>query len=48
VKIRTFPSGEALLFEAEDAFASVDLVYLDIRMPGPDGLETAKRLRDMG
>lgn len=48
MKIRTFPSGEALLFEAEDAFASVDLVYLDIRMPGPDGLETAKRLRDMG
>lgn len=48
VKIRTFPSGEALLFEAEDLFTAVDLIYLDIRMPGPDGLETAKRLRGMG
>ena len=48
VKIKTFPSGEALLFEAEDAFSSVDLIYLDIRMPGPDGLETAKRLRKLG
>lgn len=47
-KIKTFPSGEALLFEAEDVFSSVDLIYLDIRMPGPDGLETAKRLRKLG
>ena len=48
LKIRTFPSGDALLFEAEDTFAGVDLVYLDIRMPGLDGMETAKRLRAMG
>jgi len=48
VRIKTFPSGEALLFEAEDAFATLDLIYLDIRMPGPDGLETAKRLRALG
>lgn len=46
--IKTFPSGEALLFEAEDAYATLDLVYLDIRMPGLNGLETAKRLREIG
>ena len=45
---RTFPSGEALLFEAEDAYATLDLIYLDIRMPGLDGLATAKRLREIG
>ena len=46
--IKTFPSGDALLFEAEDAYPTLDLVYLDIRMPGLNGLETAKRLREIG
>ena len=46
--IKTFPSGEALLFEAEDAYATLDLIYLDIRIPGFNGLETAKRLRGIG
>jgi DNA-binding LytR/AlgR family response regulator len=48
VKIKTFPSGEALLFEAEDAYTMLDLIYLDIRLPGTNGLETAKRLREIG
>ena len=46
--IKAFPNGEALLFEAEDSYATLDLVYLDIRMPGLNGLETAKRLREIG
>ena len=46
--IKAFPSGEALLFEAEDSYTTLDLVYLDIRMPGLNGLETAKRLRQIG
>lgn len=46
--IKTFPSGEALLFEAEDAYATLDLIYLDIRMPGLDGIAAAKRLREIG
>ena len=46
--IKAFPTGEALLFEAEDSYATLDLVYLDIRMPGLNGLETAKRLREIG
>ncbi|MEA4915167.1 MAG: LytTR family DNA-binding domain-containing protein [Christensenella sp.] len=47
-KVKTFPSGEALLFEAEDQYATLDLVYLDIHMPGLNGMETAKRLREIG
>ena len=47
-KIMAFPSGDAMLFDAEDAYATLDLVYLDIHMPGLDGLETAKRLREIG
>ncbi len=47
-KIKAFPSGEALLFEAEDAYATLDLVYLDIHMPGLNGMDTAKRLREIG
>lgn len=47
-KIKAFPSGDALLFEAEDAYATLDLIYLDIHMPGLNGIETAKRLREIG
>ena len=47
-KIKTFPSGDALLFEAEDVYATLDLVYLDIHMPGLNGMDTAKRLREIG
>ena len=47
-KIKTFPSGDAMLFEAEDTYATLDLVYLDIHMPGQNGMETAKRLREIG
>lgn len=39
-----FPDGRALL-ESGGAF---DIVFLDIRMDGPDGMETAKRLRRQG
>lgn len=39
-----FPSGKALL-EAEEDF---DLVFLDIQMDPPDGLETARALRRRG
>ena len=48
LNIQVFPSGEALLFAAEDVYPTLDLVYLDIRMPGLNGLETAKRLREIG
>ena len=47
-KIKAFPSGDAMLFEAGDVYATLDLVYLDIHMPGQNGMETAKRLREIG
>lgn len=48
VNIRTFTSGEQLLFHMEDADNEVDIVYLDILMGRLNGLETAKKLRDRG
>ena len=41
IDIREYASGDALL-NSEEVF---DLVFLDYQMPGPDGLETARRLR---
>ena len=38
--------GEALLAQLQDT--PVDVVLSDIRMPGVDGLEVARRLRDAG
>lgn len=45
---REYSSGDAFLFAAEDLLSSIDIVYLDIHMPGTDGLETAKQLRALG
>lgn len=44
VKVLPFSSGKELL-----AFdAPIDVCFLDIQMPPPDGMETAKRLREGG
>ncbi len=43
-ELRRFPTGKALL-EAGERF---DLVFLDIQMEPPDGLETAEALRRRG
>ena len=42
--IAAFPDGQSLL-DSADAF---DLIFLDIQMPPPDGMETARALRQRG
>lgn len=44
VEVDAFPSGRALLSSGQ----RFDAVFLDIRMPPPDGLETASALRGRG
>lgn len=41
-EIRTYPSGEALLRDETPP----DILLLDIQMPGENGMDTAKRLRE--
>ncbi|MBQ8524295.1 MAG: response regulator transcription factor [Clostridia bacterium] len=44
-KISSFPSAEAFLFDYSEN-KSVDVLLLDIEMPGMNGMELARHLRD--
>ena len=48
LNINSFQNADQLFFFMEDEMASVDIVFLDIRMPGTDGLTAAAKLRDIG
>lgn len=48
VGIKTFSSGEQLLFHLEDDPNNADIIFLDVLMDKLDGMETAKQLRKMG
>lgn len=43
-RVHVYPSGRALL----ECGLDFDLIFLDIRMDGPDGLESARLLRERG
>lgn len=45
-KISTYRSGEQLLFEMEDVLHSIDILFLDVVMPGKNGIEVARELRE--
>lgn len=42
--VKAYPSGDAFLADGE----SFDLLIMDIDMPGANGIETARRLRERG
>lgn len=48
IRVEEFESGEALLNACEKGTTRYDILFLDIRMPGLDGLETARALRQKG
>lgn len=45
LKIEIFPDGNSLLKHLGTAEGSLDLLFLDIEMPGLSGMETARALR---
>ena len=47
LELLEYDNGEALIFDAEDEEYDVDLIFLDICMPGRDGMDTAKTLREL-
>lgn len=44
-EIITYTNGETLIDEFMDSSLCVDIIFLDIYMPGIDGVETAQRIR---
>lgn len=48
LEICEFPSGDALLFEAELVVPGIDILLLDIMMPGTDGLQVAQSITESG
>lgn len=48
IRVEEYDSGEALLEAYEKGDFCAEVIFLDIRMPGLDGLDTARALRGKG
>mgnify|MGYP000856601384 FL=1 len=48
IEISCFNSGESLIFNYSNISEQADIIYLDILMDRTDGMETAKKMRDIG
>jgi DNA-binding LytR/AlgR family response regulator len=50
IEIKTYESGNDLLFDLEEPkfFNTLDILFLDITMPGIDGVATARHARKVG
>jgi len=48
IKVTAYESGEQILFMLSDHPNDVDIIYLDILMGKMNGIETARRLREIG
>lgn len=47
VSIVEYESGEDLISDVEEGYLEADLLFLDIYMKGMNGMETARKLREM-
>ncbi len=47
-KIVEFSSGDNVIFEYEDKIDEIDLIIMDIEMPGRNGIETMIKMREYG
>lgn len=45
---KEYKSGDQLLFNVEEIVKEADILFLDVKMPGTNGIDTAKKLREHG
>lgn len=48
IEISEYTSADKMIFEVEDLPHWPDIIYLDIKMPGTDGVTAAHKLREQG